>query len=539
MKTAAIWWRVSTDEQREISPDTQIGEALAVAEQEGYSVPPENVIGTDWSSLSVWESPTMGHLKALVMDRGITAIFMYDADRGPSKPVHRLMFRALCEENGVAVRCCHGEIPGGEMGELMEFISAWSKEKQVHRAQQGAKDGLRDRARVKGLPIGGRAPYGYKFEYELRNQIKTPVALVPKYPDYYVVARIWSMVSDGVSAGSICRDLVNEGITAPKGGKTWRPSTMSQILTNPVYGGRYYALRHEVKEPVRRRKPGETYGKTSARRKLLEDACWLKDFPVVSPIVAWDAWQAVQARLSLNKLDSQRTAKRFYLLSGLLFCGTDKRRLAARTSNRGNYFYYRCPLQDMAFMGIDPCGCPSLNGPAVEETVWNNVSAFLSDPNTFVAKLNQRQGADAVGEAKIKHSIGALERKLINVDQMEAELVSMKLRGQVSDEAFNRNSAYLRAERTHHQEEIDRQKVTLETLSQSAEALTSIEDLRNNIAGKLESATPEDKRWVLRTLGFRGTVTNDGLGIELGVPSQLAVPDKRASIRNAQGFKIA
>ena len=52
-KTAAIWWRVSTDDQREISPDTQTGEALALAEQEGYSVPPENVIGTDWKSLLV------------------------------------------------------------------------------------------------------------------------------------------------------------------------------------------------------------------------------------------------------------------------------------------------------------------------------------------------------------------------------------------------------------------------------------------------------------------------------------------------------
>ena len=50
-KPAAIWWRVSTDDQQEISSDTQIGEALA--EQEGYNVPPENVIGTDWKSLLV------------------------------------------------------------------------------------------------------------------------------------------------------------------------------------------------------------------------------------------------------------------------------------------------------------------------------------------------------------------------------------------------------------------------------------------------------------------------------------------------------
>jgi len=196
MKTAAIWWRVSTDEQREISPDTQTGEALALAEQEGYSVPPENVIGTDWSSLSVWNSPTMGQLKALVLGRAINAIFMYDADRGPSKPAHRLMFRALCEENGVAVRCCHGEIPGGEMGELMEFISAWSKEKQVRRAQQGAKDGLRDRAKKRGLPTNGTAPMGYQFRYQDLNGKRIPVALEPD-SNYPVAQMIWRLALEG------------------------------------------------------------------------------------------------------------------------------------------------------------------------------------------------------------------------------------------------------------------------------------------------------------------------------------------------------
>ena len=165
MKTAAIWWRVSTDEQREISPDTQTGEALALAEQEGYNVPPENIIGTDWSSLSVWNSPTMGQLKALVLGRAITAIFMYDADRGPSKPAHRLMFWALCQENGVAVRCCHGEIPGGEMGELMEFISAWSKEKQVQPCP----------ARSEGWVAGPGQEKGPTYEWDCPSGLPVPL----------------------------------------------------------------------------------------------------------------------------------------------------------------------------------------------------------------------------------------------------------------------------------------------------------------------------------------------------------------------------
>ncbi len=90
----------------------------------------------------------MERLKEVISGDAIGAIVMYHADRGPDKPVHRLLFRALCQEYGVIVRCRHGQVPDGDMGEVMEFLSAWAKEKQVYRAQQGARDGLRDRARV-------------------------------------------------------------------------------------------------------------------------------------------------------------------------------------------------------------------------------------------------------------------------------------------------------------------------------------------------------------------------------------------------------
>ena len=100
-KTGCVWWRVSTEDQSEISPETQIRESLALAKSEGFDVPVEYILGTDWASLSVWESPTMERIKALVRGRSIQRLYMYDADRGPSKPVHRLFLRALCEEYGV------------------------------------------------------------------------------------------------------------------------------------------------------------------------------------------------------------------------------------------------------------------------------------------------------------------------------------------------------------------------------------------------------------------------------------------------------
>ena len=118
-----------------------------------------------------------------------------------------MLLRALCEENGVAVRCVNGQMPEGEFGDVMEFLSAWSKEKQVQRAQRGARDGLRDRARIKGLPVNGNAPYGFQIRYELQGDKKVPVCFEPHHTTYPVACRIWGLALAGQSNRRICRTL--------------------------------------------------------------------------------------------------------------------------------------------------------------------------------------------------------------------------------------------------------------------------------------------------------------------------------------------
>jgi len=149
-RIAAIWWRVSRPDQLELSPETQISACLSLAEADEYQVPEEHVTGSDWGSLTVWDSPAMQRLKDLVASGAVPRLYMYDPDRLPSRPVHRMMFRAMVQEFGVTVRCVYGEVPTGDIGEVMEFLTAWQKEKQVLRARQGAKDGMRDRAALRG-----------------------------------------------------------------------------------------------------------------------------------------------------------------------------------------------------------------------------------------------------------------------------------------------------------------------------------------------------------------------------------------------------
>jgi site-specific DNA recombinase len=506
MMKAAVWWRVSTDTQKEISPDTQINEAMALAQTEGYEVPQEYVIGTDWHSLSVWDSPSMDQMKELIRSRAIKAVFMYDADRGPSKPAHRLLFRALCEEYGVSIRCKYGQVPDGDMGEVMEFLSAWSKEKQVNRAQQGARDGLRDRAKIKGLPVNGHAPYGYQLRYEINQDKKCPVAWEPNPLTYPVASQIWQLALSGQSLLRICKVLTEEGIPTPSGRQKWQRSTLQSFFKNPIYSGQYYALRRERAAPQKRQ--GLTYGHSSST--AIPEELWVRlDFPVLSPIVSPEEWQQVQANMKRNKEESQVNRNGFYLLAGMVFCSHDGRRWSGYTGGKGrrHVWYYRCTL----VKGLGNCPSHKLYGPTLEAEVWDSFIAFLDDPEKYLAEMARLKGNNTSTLDDVQATIKTLEGKLNKVYTMETDLALKNVHGDLSDEAYHRAGAMLKAEGTHYQEEIARQQSTLAALEQSRDALDTLVTLRNQIRGKLQDATPETRRWVLQSFGTRIIVGPQGI----------------------------
>ena len=118
--------------------------------------------------------PSNAAAEGPIADQVIHAVFIYHPDRAPDQPAHRLLLRAMCEESHVSVRCCHGQIPDGDMGEVMEFLDAWGKEKQVRRTQQGVFDGLRDRVRVKGLPLMTSHPMDIGFSSRKERERRYP-----------------------------------------------------------------------------------------------------------------------------------------------------------------------------------------------------------------------------------------------------------------------------------------------------------------------------------------------------------------------------
>ena len=509
---ALVWWRVSTEDQKEISPETQIKEATALAKREGYEVLPEYVLGTDWQSLSVWSSPAMEQLKELVLRRAVKAIFMYDADRGPSKPIRRLLLRALCEDHDVRISCVYGQVPDGEMGEVMEFLSAWQKEKQVLRAQQGARDGLRARATLRGLPAVPRAPYGYQWNGRVFES--DPVT-------FPMARRIWELALDGVSIAGIARQLTETGIPSPSGKTYWNTSTIARILSNPTYGGKYVALRTKAVEPKTRR--GDTYGKSGRMSTVVNDQVSLPGL-VTDQVVTPEEFARVQERLAVNKAQGGNVLYD-YLLRGMVRCELCGRRWRGKAHRaRGTiYLRYLCPgLQNRP--GGRRCVGGYAKGPHLESRVWDAVVTFLSDPEVFLGAVEGQARGNREAVERVGTSIYQLDNRLGKLQDTDAKAYSGYVRGITSEETYKRVVAELKAERTWIIEELERQKEALEEANRDLVSAEAIKELYPLLAERIQNATFEDRRFVLECLDTEATVGPSGVVLSLGVPETLVSP---------------
>ena len=64
-KVAAIWCRVSTSDQREMSLDSQEEAVRKVLDEQGLEAPPRYVLKVDWTSLDLMPCPQFQQLRGV------------------------------------------------------------------------------------------------------------------------------------------------------------------------------------------------------------------------------------------------------------------------------------------------------------------------------------------------------------------------------------------------------------------------------------------------------------------------------------------
>lgn len=486
-KIAAIWARISTREQ--MSLDSQIARAKAKLESEGYVIPPERILAVDWTSLDLFSCPEFQRLRGWIQRKEIQGLGILDRDRLEAQGLQRLIFLSDCKDAGVELVICQGSpILDEPEGQLVELALAIGKERSVMRTKQGAKDGLYYRAIKRRLPTSHHKVFGYEWVEDRK--------LKPN-EDWLALKLIFDMALDGNTYDPIIKELKKRGILSPGGLDAWVKATISSILHNPVYAGRYYALKKEAVQPVTRK--GVTYGNSSCRKLPLEQAEYLPEIEVVNPPITWEQRSQILHQLEVHQKLAKRNGRADYLLRGFIFCETHRGKKGEPRCYHGQPHHdtwrYVCP--------VGGCAHPFLKGIEIEGLAKLYADMLINcQSDEFYERISNRQNRDEL-EQSLRNELQSLEANYKRNVNAETELESRDLLGIEHPEVYRRLKAKFQDERIWIQE---RQQAIAEELAQldrQAEAVASLQQIQAKVRGRLDELTKAEWRELFIALNLQ------------------------------------
>ena len=291
-----------------------------------------------------------------------------------------------------------------------------------------------------------------------------------------VVRRIYNHLAvDGWS----CKRIANEfndlgiptayrragrGVRGKRTRETWHSGHVRNLVVNPVYRGELQ------------------YGRRSSRpngRSVISAS--------VPPLVSDDVWNAAIATLKRNRIAANNSRHAYLLRSlircavcGLAFCGT-----WARTAPR-----YRCNGA-MVERGPFPGKCigASIKGELLEDTVWSDVSRFLSEPEDLIDELladsNDAQ-TRAVAEAERVTLTAARDA----AQDRRFRALDIYTRGKIPESDFDAITAEVDRELNR----LDERLAALEPPKDDPSDAVASEDLLSEIRNRLDGGLTQAQR---------------------------------------------
>ena len=302
MKTAAAYIRVSTDDQIEYSPDSQLKLLREFAKKNDYILPDEYIFQDDGiSGKDTKHRPAFNHMIALAKseDHPIDTILVWKFSRFARNQEESIVIKNLLRKNKVEVRSISEPVdPDSAFGSLIERIIEWMDEYYLINLSTEVKRGMQERfERGEIVSIAS-------FGYDVKDGI-----YVPNPKEAPVVKKIFDMYLNGNGKTTIARTIGAEGVLTKRGNA---PDNrfIAYILENPVYIGK-----------IRWSKEG----RASSTRYHNKDKIVTEDGKH-EPIIDMDTWNAVQKRLESQK----RAYKKYerseqkvdFMLKGLVRCNS-------------------------------------------------------------------------------------------------------------------------------------------------------------------------------------------------------------------------
>ena len=419
MKVAAIYARVSSDQQREEHTiASQTAALVEFAKSAGYAVPDEWIFEDEGFSGASLVRPGLERVRDLAAEGQIQALLVLSPDRLSRKYAYQVLLIEELARHGVEtvfVKAPQANTPENQL--LLQFqgmIAEYERAQILERSRRGK----RHRARQGEVSVLSGAPYGYRYVRKSEDRlasyevIETEAKIVQRVFQLYVI--------DGLSIGQVTRKLNDHGVVTRKGCTRWERSTIWAMLRNPAYRGMacfgktQQAPRQRVSTRTLRRRGGGVPARNSAGRELPCDQ-WI-EIPVPA-LVDEPTFALAQERLASNRQLAARRTIEPSIVQGLVHCqqcGYALYRTSTRSSAR-KISYYRCIGSDAwRFDGVARCDQRPIRVDLLEHVVWTEIVRLLEDPSLIQTELARRHEAARKAHPG-KHHQAVLERDLAQV----------------------------------------------------------------------------------------------------------------------------
>ena len=352
---AAIYIRVSTDEQAERGLSLEVQEARCREQAERHGATAITVYRDDGHSSLTAERPALQRLLADLpaLDR----VYVLDQSRWSRDPrdLEELRERLLAQ-NVVLVPLASPLDQSSPQGQFVSRVEAAADRYAVDVAR--AKTIASLRARAEAGHHHGQEPLGYRRPRDAAGGVvhDAPLEVVPGEAE--TVRRIHRRYAAGASLAQIARELNADGVPGKRGRITWSLGTLDAILRHAVYTGVV-----------------EYHG---------------DEFPAAhEPILDAETWALVQRRLALAGVDRRR--RRRGSIAGLMVCGVCGGSVHYTRAGRESSNAYRCAAR-LSRPRPDRHDPIFRSSAAVDDAIWAATQALFSS-EAYAAALSRPEGA--------------------------------------------------------------------------------------------------------------------------------------------------